>query len=254
MKFPLRKLSVTVGLALACAALAATAQAQGYSAAAQRVLERAIAASGGAANWNLLRGWHETGRQGGARYETWLDPLRYGVRVETHEPAGLRVHGFNGAGDWQILPTGAVTGVVDHATLAEARTNAFFNVNGFFYPGRFDARGEFLGVRQSGGRAFDVLEVKPWGGKPRELWFDRRDHLLSRMVDRAGPRPVTVELSDYRRVGPVRVAFRFTTNDGNPADAQERQVDSLAFPPADRAMFSLPRPTAASTPAASPAG
>ena len=57
---------------------------------------------------------------------------------------------------------------------------------------------------------FDVVEVKPYGGKARELWFDRRSHLLGRIVDRSGPRPVTVSLSDYRRVGPVQVAMRFT--------------------------------------------
>jgi hypothetical protein len=250
----MRKLAAAVGAALACAAAAALpvhAAARpapahaaskangGYARAARDVLARARAASGGA-GWNLLRGWHESGREGQVRYESWVDPLRYGMRVERHEPAGLHVHGFNGAGDWQIQPNGAVTGVADRPTVTEARTEAFFRVNGYFYPGRFEGNGDYLGVRQAGGRSFDALSVRPWGGNPRELWFDRRTHLLARMVDRNGPRPVTTEISDYRRVGPVSIAFHFAIEEGGVM--QERQVESVVFTPADRALFSLPRP------------
>jgi len=234
-----RVVSLVLGLALVCVAGAAAAQ--GYTAAARRVLDQARAASGGA-GWNQLRGWHEVTTQGEARYETWIDPIRYGLRIETREPTSRRIQGFNGAGEWRILPSGAATGAADAATLAEMRTAAFFAGSFYFFPGRYDARGSHVGVRKDGERAFDVLSIQPWGGKPRELWFDRRTRLLARIVDRTGPRPVTVELSDYRRVGPVLVAFRRTVEGG----AQERRLESLAFTPADRSIFSLPRPTAAS--------
>ena len=36
---------------------------------------------------------------------------------------------------------------------AQARTEAFLGANGFLYPGRFDAHGESLGVRQFQGNA-----------------------------------------------------------------------------------------------------
>lgn len=255
----MRKLAAAVGAALACAVAAAIpleAQASpavghaaaahgsarangGYARGAREVLAQARAASGGA-GWNLLRGWHETGHEGAVRYECWLDPLRYGMRVERHEPAGLHVHGFNGAGDWQIQPSGVVTGVADRVTVTRARTEAFFRVGGYFYPGRFEGNGDYLGVRQAKGRSFDVVSVRPWGGDPRELWFDRRTHLLARTIDRNGPRPVTTEISDYRRIGPVRIAFHFVIDDGGVV--VERQVDSVVFTPADRALFSLPRP------------
>ena len=245
----LRKLLMAAGLALALAATTAhaarparhAASAIGYSRDAQRVLTQARAAAGGA-GWNFLRGWHETGRVGGVPYESWFDPLRYGMRIETHEAAGVHVHGYNGLGEWEILPSGEVHGGAGLPTVAEARTTAFLTVYGFFFPGRFDARGGYLGVRQAQGRAFDVVEVKPYGGKARELWFDRRTHLLGRIVDRSGPRPVTVQLSDYRRVGPVQAAMRFTVEGGDAAAAQDRQVESLTFPPVDRDMFGLPRP------------
>lgn len=232
----MRKFFAVFAAALICVAGAAHAKSGGL--AAQQVLNQARAATGGA-GWNMLRGFHETGLQGGVRYERWFDPLRYGARIETHEPAGLHVHGFNGAGDWQIMPNGAVTGVDDFPTVAQARTEAFFSANGFFYPSRYDVRSSYLGVRKAQGRAFDVVRIQIVGGRAREAWFDRRTHLLGRIVDRSGPRPVTVEVSDYRKVGPVLMAFRFTS-DAEPA----RVVETVDFRPVDRGLFSLPRPTA----------
>lgn len=241
MNRPMRKLLLGFGLALALATgFTASAVAQGYSPAAQRVLARARAAAGGS-GWNLLRGWHETGRTDGVAYETWLDPLRYGMRVETREADGLHVHGFNGGGDWRIAPSGQTTGADIRGVISRTRTDAFFNVRGYFYPGRFDARGEYLGVRRFHGRGYDVVMVKPWAAEPRELWFDTRTHLLVRMVDRSGPKPTAVHFADYRKVGPVRVAFRVWTEGPSGVPVAVRQVESLSFPPVDRNLFSLPR-------------
>jgi hypothetical protein len=237
----MRKLTAVVAAVLACATLASPALAQGFSPAAQRVLAQARAASGGA-GWNMLRGWRLSGRRDGVPYEAWFDPLRYGARIETHGPTGLHVHGFNGQADWQILPSGALTGADDHATLAQARTAAFLRVHGFFYPGRYMARGDYLGVRASQGRSFDVLDLRPAGGKPLELWFDRTTHLLGRVIDRSGARPVTTELSDYRKVGPVKVAFHATVDAGDGTHPVEDQAESVVFTPADRNLFSLPPP------------
>jgi hypothetical protein len=229
----------TLAVALAFALAAVAAQAQGYSPEAQRVLAQARAATGGAA-WNSLRGWHEVGRKDGRRYEAWFDPLRYGMRVETHEPAGLDVRGFNGAGDWRVFPSGVKTGRDIRTLVTETRSEAFFGVRGYFYPGRFDAKAQYVGVRTWKGRSFEVVRVKPWAGFARELWFDKGTHLLGRMVDDEGPKPFAVEFSDYRRVGPVRVAFRIEGEGG-----EVREIERLDFQPADRALFSLPRPSEA---------
>jgi hypothetical protein len=230
-------------LALALAALtAAQAQAQGYSRSAEKVLAQARAAAGGK-GWNALRGWHEVGREGGAPYEAWLDPVRYGMRIETRGADGLSVRGFNGGGDWRISASGAVSGVDVSKAINPARTEAFYRVHGYFYPGRFDARGEYVGVRRFQGRAFDVVTVKPWGAAPRELWFDRRTHLLGRMVERTGAAPAAWDFSDYRKVGALKVAFHVTAEPG--ARALDRQVEALDFRPAERALFSLPRQAAA---------
>lgn len=236
---PTRRLAVLFAVCLAV--LAPAAHAEGYSPDAQRVLSRAFAATGGVA-WYRLRGWHETGRRGGVAYESWIDPVRYGLRVETREARGLRITGFNGQAEWQVGPDGAITAVNDHPTLARARTEAFFAASCYFFPGRFDARGDYLGVRTLHGRSYEVVRVAPWNGEPRELWFDARSHLLARIVDRGGRH--ALQVSDYRRVGPVLAAFRFTPEPGTAAGPLARQVESLAFTPADRDSFSLNRPEA----------
>lgn len=228
-----------VVLALAALLFASEAAAQGYSGAAKQVIERARQASGGK-GWNELRGYRESGTLDGVRYEAWHDPIRYGSRVETTEPTGKRVHGFNGVGDWQMLPDGQITGADDRATMGRARTTAFLAVSGWFYPSRFGADGTHVGVRSGGGKSFDVLRVTPIGGESRELWFDRASGLLTRIVDMTGAKPVTTELSDYRRVGPVRLPFKAVTDRGGAK--QEKVIDRLDLPTADRALFSWSLP------------
>jgi hypothetical protein len=218
--------------------------ADGYSRPAEEVLAQARKASGGA-GWNLLRGIHASGHEkaagGDIRFESWVDPLRYGMRTETHEAAGVRTEGFNGQGYWRILPDGKIVAIDDHAAVDRLRTETFLAAGGIFYTSRFEAHGELIGVKTSGGKSFDVLNVEPWGGSPRELWFDRSSHLLARIVDRTGPQPVTTELSDYRRIGPVSIAFRTLVRGPAPGAARDRQLDSVIFTPADRSLFSLPR-------------
>lgn len=233
-----------LALMLAGALAAGAAQAQGYSRAAEAVLSRAFAATGGT-GWYLLRGWRETGQQNGRAYEAWIDPLRYGLRSEVREPGGLRIYGFNGQAVWGVGPDGEITAVKDHDTLAKARTEAFFAANGFFFRGRFDGHGEHLGVRQFGGRAYDVLRVQPGGGEPRELWFDQRTHLLRRIVDRTGKRAEALQVSDYRKVGPVLIPFKIApegARHGEAADDLAREREHIVFAPTERERFSLNRP------------
>jgi hypothetical protein len=222
--------------------------ADGYSRPAEEVLTEARKASGGA-GWNMLRGIHTTGHEtragGDVRFETWVDPLRYGMRTEIHEAAGVSIQGFNGQGDWQILPDGKTVAIDDHKAVDRLRTETFLAAGGVFYTSRFEAHGELIGVRSLGGKSFDVLNVEPWGGAPRELWFDKSTHLLTRIVDRTGPQAVTTELSDYRNVGPVKVAFHTVVRGPGAGDLRDRKLDTVVFAPADRSLFSLPRPDAA---------
>jgi hypothetical protein len=232
-----RRLLIPAVLALvfaAGAALAGEAWKQGYSRQAQQALNRARTAAGGK-GWEYLRGWHETGRDGAVAYEAWYDPVRYGMRIERQAAGGKDVHGFNGLGAWRITPAGQVSGTDAAGAVAQARTEAFYGVSGFYFSGRFDAAGRYVGARRLGGKSFEVVEVKPYGGEARELWFDRGTGLLARATGRG----VTVEYSDYRKVGPVRAPFRLVIDDAG--GRRERVIEAVDFRPADRALFSLPR-------------
>jgi hypothetical protein len=227
-------------VALAGLAAGGVAQAQ-YAPEAVRVLDRARAATGGAA-WAKVAGLHEVGVEGGLRYERWADPLRFGLRTDVETPAGRVVRGYNGAGAWSLHPASVDVAAEPKPDLGAARSDAYVAGYGYFFRSRFDARASYVGVRQSDGRRFEVVKVHPNEGKARELWFDRKTGLLGRIVDPAAEKPLTVEVSDYRRVGGVMVPFRFVTFGGALAKPVERALQAVDFKAASREMFSLPRP------------
>ena len=212
--------------------------------AAQRVIDRAQGAMGGARAWNALRGLHENGEEGGAKFERWLDPLRYGLRTETETPAGKVVQGYNGAAEWRILASGVATGSVERQVVGKVRSEAFFGAYGYFFPSRFDLRSVLVGERQSQGKTYDVLKVQPAGGSPRELWFDRKTGLLGLIIEQGEPgeRPLTTEVSDYRKVGQVTLPHRYVTHGGKLTRPLERKITAVDTAPADRMKFSLPPP------------
>lgn len=229
--------TLVAGLALAAGGVA---QAQ-YAPEAVRVLERARAATGGAA-WGRIGGVHEVGIEGGHRFERWADPLRFGVRTDTGTPAGLVVRGYNGAGAWSLHPANVSTAGEAAPDLAAARSDAYVAGYGYFFRSRFDARASFVGARRADGRNFEVVRVHPNGGQPRDLWFDRKTGLLGRIVAGAGQKPLIVEVSDYRRVAGLMVPFKAVTYGGALSKPRERVLEAVEFKAASREIFSLPRP------------
>ncbi|OHB29177.1 MAG: hypothetical protein A2790_17155 [Phenylobacterium sp. RIFCSPHIGHO2_01_FULL_69_31] len=231
--------TILVALAALWAAMAGgVAQAQ-YAPEAVRVMERARAATGGAA-WARVAGVHEVGTEEGFRHERWADPLRFGLRTDVAGPAGRVVRGYNGAGAWSLHPAGANVSGEPAPDLRAARTDAYVAGYGYYFRSRFDARASYVGQRRADGRAFEVVKVHPNGGAARELWFDRKTGLLGRIVEAEGAKPLTVEVSDYRKVGALSVPFRFVTMGGGLAKPRTRVLETVQFAPVDRALFSLP--------------
>lgn len=208
---------------------------------ARAVLDLAKAASGGAA-LDALDGSHESGVHGGAPYQTWLDFRHYGMRSESGSGDAVHARGFNGRVTWQypVLNARGVSTSSDPATLAEAITTAFSSNNGFFYPERFPMVARYLRADALDGRAFDVIEVKPEGGRAFELWFDRETHLMGRIADPHGTPAVTVDVSDYRRVGPALIGFHGIVKLADGTQVDELKVGSVEFGPVDRSRFDPP--------------
>lgn len=199
---------------------------------AAEVLAAAKAASGGKA-WDALTGSYEKGAHGPVTYETWLDFRAYGMRMASVTPKGSQEQGFDGAVAWRRAGDGPPQISRDPAALREATITAYVSANGFFFPERFPAQADYL--RQEAG--FDVVRVEPKGGRPVELWFDATTRLLGRIVDPAGPRPVTVSLSDYRKVGDVLIAFRAVVTGPNGDVLDEGTVGAVEHHPVDRSLF-----------------
>lgn len=199
------------------------------------LIEAAKAASGGAA-WDSIDGALERGEHGGTQYQTWLDFRHYGMRSESNG----RVHAINGQVAWRTAPGGAVQSSSDPAMLAEAITTAFSSNNGFFFPTRFAMTTRYLRADAVGDRTFDVVEVAPRGGRGFELWLDRATHLLGRIADPHGSPAVTVDVSDYRKVGAVLIGFHGVITAPGGAPPEELNLASFALVPVDRSRFDPP--------------
>jgi hypothetical protein len=207
------------------------------------LLAQAKAASGGA-NWDRLGGWHESGvaivgdAQGS--YDTWCDLHRLGM-ANRHVLAGVaQSRGFDGATVWLVDATGAVRTTQTPQALAVARQGAYVSAWGFFFPDRFPAERIFIGTASADGADFDIVQATPDGGLPMELWIDRKSHLITRMVDRSGPRTAVAVMSDFRTLDGVVTPFLVAESDGDPKHTLELHIATLDFGPIDPARFAPP--------------
>lgn len=198
-------------------------------------------ATGGSA-WDRIGSCRERGthQDGAVAYETNFSLKRYGIRLDSHRGSGpKRSNGFDGSVAWQTTPSGVAV-ERDAAALREALTTAYLSSNGFFFPMRFAATFRYLHPETYGGRQFDVVEIKPQDGNSLDYWFERRSHLLLRVIDRHGAQPSIVEAADYRAANGIRVAFRLTvtTPDGQLLD--RGAVTSLTCVADDKFSFAPP--------------
>lgn len=230
-------------IGLAAAALSAPAFAQS-SPAAQRIFDRARTASGGLAAWNKVAGLNATGTEGGKPFKRQVDPIRYGYRIETDTPKGRLVQGYNGAGEWRVLPGGIETGSIERDILTRVRSDAFFAGFYYFFPSRFDLKSDLVGNRQISGKTYEVVRVQPAGGEARELWFDPKTGLPAQMVDTTPGNPQRVEYSDWRKVGAVKLPHKEVATGGGLMAPRERLIQTVTFEAVDRDIFSLPRKAA----------
>ena len=199
------------------------------------VIKASKAATGGA-EWDKLEGVYETGEHSGAPYRTWLDFRGYGMRNENRRGASTVTMGYNGLVAWRISDSETIR-MTDAAALSEARTTAYLSNNGFFFPDRFNASLKYLRRAKEKAAQFDVIEAIPDGGRGFEMWFDRKSHLLSRIIDTAGTQRITVTASDYRWIDGIRGPFRFVVTDGSGTVVNEGKVLTVIFRPVSRAVF-----------------
>jgi hypothetical protein len=204
------------------------------------VLRAAKAASGGAA-WDRLAGSFERGSHSGIPYQTWVDFRQYGMRVESQRGDIPVAQGYDGQVAWRKMGDRTMT-ISDAGALSEARISAYVSNNAYFFPDRFTASFVYLGTKSQGHRAFEVIEAQPEGARAVRLWFDRRTHLLAKIDDFAGTPAVIVNLSDYRRIGPVLIAHYGTITDAAGMILETNEVTNTILQDNAPEIFAPPAP------------
>ena len=136
------------------------------------ILDAMHKASGGA-GWSAVHALHAeftvTGGGEIGRDERWEDAAtgRYLERVAwpTHD-------GFDGVMPWHQGRSGIAYALGDMDAALVAADESFRVARGWWFPDRHPATIAMAGARSKDGRAYDVLDVTPEGGRPFEAWID----------------------------------------------------------------------------------
>ena len=235
--------SVCRGLISAVAALMLATGDPTRAAAPDEVLQEARAASGGN-EWDRVKSIAATGtEEKSGMVSTWrgVDDLE-SPRLMRLQAAGIvrHRHVWNGPRHWHQDSSGTVHEYDSEFARESSVTDVWLAQRGYL---NADAAGATLSRaerRSDAGLRFDVLSAIPKNGRPVELWFDARNHLLARTVRQRNLNTETVTYRDYRAVEGVKLAHLITEDDGDGSPDIVR-VSSYALNAATPADFETPQ-------------
>ena len=197
----------------AAAALAMTVVAHAEDAAS--LLSRYKSATGGAA-WDGVKTLHASGTLGAGGMSgdiTLVQDLLTGRSADAYRLGPVDgADGYDGNLRWTRDPGGEVAALDTPEAKRRARSQAWLDARGFWYPERIKASYGAVTEQDVDGKRYRVVEATPEAGDPLTLWFDPASGLLVRTVQRQGQDTVTTTLDDYRTVDGVRVPFRSITD------------------------------------------
>jgi hypothetical protein len=225
---------------LMLAAVQATAKEAGPAKAAA-LLKQMRAACGGA-NWDKVRGWHETGRVDlpngmSARHDAWSDMrLLKTASKASVDGRTMRHVGFDGASVWSLRRDGSVERSAEKPAIAKQRRDAYISSFGYFLPKRFPARAEWLGNKSNAGKNYQVIRMTPRGAAIVDIWIDPQTHLVARF-EADGEH---ADLSDYRTFDGVCTATTGRQGGSDPARTIVLHIEAVDTGPVPAATFSPP--------------
>ena len=173
------------------------------------------AASGGT-HWDGAKSLRQTGtlHAGGLDGDfEMLQDLSTGRSVNRYKLGPIEgADGYDGRAGWSRDPGGEVA--VEDAPDAKrrARTQAWLDARGYWYPQRIAAKWGTPQSRELDGRRYTVVTATPDGGDAAVLWFDAQTHLLVRIVQKAGGDTATTVCDDWRETNGLRLAFHCVTD------------------------------------------
>lgn len=146
--------------------------------------------------------------------------------------------GYDGSIAWSRDPGGEVAELDAPEAKRAARSQAWLDARGHWYPDRHPATFAVPQPRDLDGRRYDVVAVTPRDGDTMTLWFDAATSLLARTEQKQGADTAVTTLADWREVEGLRLPFRFVTDRIDAAgriDARNRievAIDRYAVNPA----------------------
>jgi hypothetical protein len=140
-------------------------------------------------------------RNGRSVNEFWIGPASGG-------------NGFDGTTPWQKDMSGTVTLQQGGDTQVLAVNNVYRISGKWWQPDRGGAAIVYGGRKWAAGTDYDVLTIAPKGGKPFDVWFDAKTHLLARVIEKRGSDTAIVTMSDYRPVEGVMLPYKVVQDTG----------------------------------------
>jgi len=172
-------------------------------------------ASGGKA-WDHVTTLHASGTicAGGMSGDiTLVQDLSTGRSADAYKLGPIEgADGYDGTLAWTRDPGGEVAALDTPEAKRRARSQAWLDARGFWYPDRIKASYGTVADREADGRHYRVVEATPDAGDALTLWFDPASGLLARTLQRQGQDTATTVFDDYREVDGVRVAFHAVTD------------------------------------------
>ncbi|MEP7043068.1 MAG: aspartyl protease family protein [Dokdonella sp.] len=115
--------------------------------------------------------------------------------------------GYDGRQAWQRDPGGEVAALDAVEAKRRARSQAWLDARGYWYPSRIAAKTAPPEPRDLDGKQYVVVVATPDDGEPLALWFDAQTHLLARTVQRQGQDAQTTTFDDWRNVDGLSLPF-----------------------------------------------
>lgn len=242
------------GLLVAIVVAGGTNAAAPPSLTAEQVIDRYVAASGGAERWRAIQtmAWNghiDTG-PGGINKMPFMMSFRRpdATRFEMMKEGQLSVRIFDGKEGWKLRPTG--TGLPETKDYSADEISYAHDAAGPDGP-LFDHRAKGVSVVLKGLEAIEGhrayrLELTLPSGRKRTDWIDaasfldlRYDREMHNNQGRAGM--VSVYLRNYRTVEGLTMPFLIETGSGTGGDPDKMIIEQIAInPPLEERLFAKP--------------
>jgi predicted aspartyl protease len=158
------------------------------------------------------------------RFES-LEDVRNGRSINRYRLGPIEgAEGYDGERAWQRTGEESIVEDAPEA-VARARSNAWLTRRGWL-----QATGATYGSkirRVEEGHEFDIVEARPEGGSPIELWFDPRTSRLVRTVAQVGQDRMVTRYEDFRDVAGVELPFRVISEGNDPRNRTVAQYVKL---------------------------